>query len=186
MPRVSMITTRLEHLLMTFAMYVTTCHVFRHFETHIRIARYISWVVCASYCVADITLLKHVDLRTSAVWQPYHGSDYTLKNVFSISIIICYELITFSLMIWLCIWIYKSVAKNEKRMKVKRVKSSTLVGKRLIQLTIGRLTIVMFSISLILLQTFHMGLSVIVKQLLTVLILPTSTIINFVLFLHDG
>ena len=186
MPMVSLITTRLEHLLMTFAMYVATCHVFRHFETHLRIARYISWVVCATYCVVDITLLKHVDERTSAIWQPYHGSDYTIKDVFSIVIIICYELMTFSLMIWLCIWIYISVAKNEKRIQVKRVKSSTLVGKRLVQLTIGRLTIVMFSMSLIALQTSRIGLSVVVKQLLTLLILPTSTIINFVLFLHHG
>ena len=184
MPRVSLITTRLENVLMTIATYVATCHVFRHFETHIRIARYISWVVCATYCVVDITLLKHVDVRTSAVWQPYHVSDYALKDVFSIVIITCFELMTFSLMMWLCILIYKSVVKNEKRIKIKRVKKSTVVGKRLIQLTIGRLTIVMFSMSLIVLQTFHIGLSVVVKQLLTVLILPTSAIINFVLFLH--
>ena len=182
MPRVSLITTGLENLLMTFATYVATCHVFHHLETHIRIARYISWVVCASYCVIDITLLKHVDMRTSTVWQPYHVIDYTFKNVFSIVIIICYELITFSLISWLCVRIYKSVVKNEKRIKVKRVKKSTLVGKRLVQLTIGRLTIVMFSMSLIVLQTAHIGLSVVEKQLLTVFILPTSAIINVVLF----
>ena len=184
MPKVSLVTTRLEHLLMTLRMYVATCHVFRHFETQIRIARYISWIASVIYCVIDITLLKHVDVRASAVWQPYHVTDYTFKDVFSIVIIICYELMTFSLMIVLCVWIYRSVAKNEKRMKVKRAKKSTLVGKKRIQLSIGRLIMVMFSMTLIVLQTFHIGLSVVVKQLLTVLILPISTIINFVLFLN--
>ena len=185
-PRASLITMRLEHVLMTLATYLATCYVFREFSTHIRLTRFISWVVCLSYCMIDFFLLRKITSRDSMNWQQYHMTVSNIKDVFSIVIVTVYEVCTFILMLLLCTRIYNSVVKSERRVSsaTNSVKHN-VVAKRLYQLTIGRLTSVLLSLALIALQTSHLKLAIMVQQVLTVLIILSLTIINFILFYNQ-
>ena len=180
-PRASLVIMRLEHVLMTLATYWATCHVFREFSTHIRITRLMSWVVCLSYCLIDFIPLRKITSRNSMIWQQYHMTVSNIKDVFSIVIITVYEVLTFILMLLLCTRVYNSVVKSEISVSgaTKAVKR-TVVAKRLYQLTMGRLASVLLSLSLIALQASHLKLDIMVQQVLTALIIPTLTIINFI------
>ena len=181
-PRISAIATRLEHFIMTVAMYMAICHVFQESEAYIRIARLILWVVGVSYCAIDIVLLRHVIPTHSVIWQPYQMTDFSTTDMLSVVLAVCFELITSVLNMFLCTLIYKSVKCNETRIAVKRIPKHYLVRKRLIHLTIFRILITYLSISLVVLLTFHLGLSVLVKQVLIAIGVPSSTIINFLMF----
>ena len=180
-PRLSIIVTRLEHFLMTVGMYMAICHIFHEREAYLRIARLILWVVGVSYCAIDIVLLRHVIPTYSAIWQPYQLTDFSTKDIFSIVLAICFELITSVSNIFLCIRMYKSVKRNELRITAKRIPKQYLVRKRLIHLTIGRVLMASLSILLVVLLKFQFGLSSLVKQVLIAFALPSSTIVNFIL-----
>ena len=181
-PRLSTITTKLEHLLMTVGMYMAICHIFHEREAYFRIARLILWVVCISYCTIDIVLLRHVVLTHTAIWQPYQMTDFGTKDILSIVLAVCFEVTTSILNIFLCTLIYKSVKRNETRITAKRTPKHYLVRKRLIHLTIGRVLITSVSISLVVLLKFPFGLSALVKQVLIAIGVPSSTTINFLMF----
>ena len=181
-PRLSIIVTRLEHFLMTVGMYMAICHIFHERESYLRITRLILWVVGVSYCAIDIVLLRHTIPIHSAIWQPYQLTDFSTKDMFSIVLAICFELITSVSNIFLCIRIYNSVKRNETRITAKRIPKQYLVRKRLIHLTIGRVLMASLSILLVVLLRFQLGLSTLVKQVLIVYGVPSSTIINFVMF----
>ena len=180
--RLTTITTRLEHFLMTVGMYMAICHVFHECETYIRVVRLVSWTVCVSYCVIDIVLLRHVVLTHSAVWQPFQMSDFSTKDILSVVLAICFELTASIFNILLCTRVYKSVKRNDTRIAAKRIPKHYLVGKRLIHLTIGRVLITSVSLSLVVLLRLHFGLSNLVKDVLIAIGVPTSTIVNFVMF----
>ena len=102
LPRLSTITTQLEHFLMTIGMYMAICHVFNEREAYLRTARLILWVVCVAYCAIDMVLLRH--LVASHLWQPYQMTDFSVKDLSSIVLAICLELTTSVLNIILCIF----------------------------------------------------------------------------------
>ena len=181
-PRISTIATSLEHFLMTVGMYMAICHMFQESEAYLKIARLILWVVGVSFCAIDIVLLRHVVPTHSVIWQPHHMTDFSTTDMLSIVLAVCFELTTSVLNIFLCMLIYRSVKRNETRIAVKRIPKHYLVRKRLIHLTIGRVLITYLSISLVVLLRFDLGLSVLVKQVLIAIGVPSSTIINFVMF----
>ena len=185
-PKVSIIVTRFEHLLMTVGMYMATCHIFYDFEPYIRVTRLLLWLVCVSYCVIDIVFLRHVLFRFSVIWHPYQMTDFSPGDILSGSLIAGYELAIFAVIIVLCTRIYRSVARNENKINVNRKPKQYLVAQKLIRLTIGRGLITLLSFSLIVLLKCHLGLSNVVKQVLIALILPSSTIINSVMFYKYG
>ena len=181
-PRISMMVTRFEHLLLTVGMYVATCHVFSDFDAYIRVARVISWLVCVSYAVIEIFILRHVGSRRSVMWQPYHETDYSTVDIISILALTGYELIVCIVNIFICTHIYKSVKRNEKRIQSKRIQKHQIVAKRLICLTLGRVLLTIFSLLIIVLLRFHLSLAIVVKEMLISFIVPSSTLINFVTF----
>ena len=181
-PELSLITTRVEHLLFTVEMYISICHVFLDFNAYMRMARLIAWTVSVSYCVIDIVMLRHADSRYSVIWQPYHQTDYSITDSVSIALLTGYELATSLVNIFLCTGIYKKVKENETRVAVKRIPKQYLVAKRLMLLTTGRVVITLCSVSLIVLLRSHLGLSTVAKRVSIALIVPSSTIINFVMF----
>ena len=185
-PKVSIIITQFEHLLMTVGMYMATCHIFHDFEPFIRVTRLILWIVGVSYCVIDIVLLKHVLFKFSIIWHPYQMTDFSTGDILIGGLIAGYELAIFAVIIVLCNCIYRSVARNEKQINVNRKPKQYLVAQKLIRLTIGRGLITLLSFSLIVLLKCHIGLSNVVKQMLIALIIPSSTIINFVMFYKNG
>ena len=182
----SMITTRVEHILLTVDMYLAICHVFSDFDANIRIARLITWTVSVSYFTIDIVILKHAVFEHSVIWQPYDLTDFSTLDIVSIAVITGYELGTSLANILLCTLIYMFVKRNEKRIAAKRIPKQQLVARRLIQLTIGRVVITLSSLSLIVLLRSHIGLTILVKQVLIALVVPLSTIVNFVMFYHYG
>ena len=184
-PRISMIAARFEHLLLTVGMYVATCHVFSDFGAYIRVARVISWVVCVSYVVIEIVLLRHVGFRRSVIWQPYHETDYSIGDIISIVSLTIYEFIVCIVNIVLCTRIYETVKRNEKQLKSRRIHKHYCVAKRLIYLTFGRILITLFSVSLIVLLRFHLSLASVMKEMLIAFVVPSSTIINFVIFYNQ-
>ena len=180
-PSLSLITTRVEHLLLTVEMYIAICHVFFYFNAYMRVARLIAWTVSVSYCVIDIVMLRHSVSRYSVIWQPYHQTDYSITDGVSIALISGYELATSLVNILLCMCVYKRVKQNETRIAAKRISKQYLVAKRLMLLTIGRIAITLCSVSLIVLLRSHLGLSTVAKQVSIALVVPSSTIINFVM-----
>ena len=183
LPGLSMVITRVEHLLLTVGMYMATCHVFSDFGAHISVTRFVTWTAyIVSYCVVDIVMKRHAVLSQSVIWQSYHLTDHNTLDIVSIALITGYELATSLVNIILCTCIYISVKRNEARVAVKRIPKHYLVAKRLIKLTIGRVVLTLFFVSLIVLQRSHTGLSTVVKQVLIALVVPASTIVNFVLF----
>ena len=181
-PRISMIVTRFEHLLLTVGMYVATCHVFSDLDAYIRVTRVISWLVCVSYVIIEILVLRHVVSRRSVMWQPYHETDYSTVDIISILLLAGYESIVCIVNILLCIRIYKTVKRNEKRIQSRRIHKHELVAKRLICLTFNRFLITLLSASLIVFLRFHLSLAIVVKEMLISFIVPSSTLINFVMF----
>ena len=179
LPRLSIMTTRFEHLLMTVGMYMATCHVLLDVRSHIRVARLIAWVFCVSYCVLDIVFLRHVVNRYSLLWHLYQRTDYSIKDIFSVVVFADYELIVFAVIIFLCI--YKSVELIEKRVTGKRNHKKRAVAKKLIRLGIGRALITVLSILLMVILSFHTGLTSVAKELFIVLVVPSSTVINFIM-----
>ena len=186
LPDLSIVTTRVEHLLMTVGMYMAICHVFSNFNVYFRAARLIIWTVSVSYYAIDIIVLRHVVFEHSVIWQPYHQTDFSTMDIVSIALITGYELATSLVNILLCTLIYKSVKRNERRLAAKRIPKQYLVARRLIQLTIGRVVITLFSLSLIVLLRSHLGLATVVKQVLIALVITSSTIVNFVMFYYYG
>ena len=185
-PGLSMIATRVEHIMMTVEMYLAICHVFSDFDADIRVARLITWTASVSYFTIDIVILKHDVLEHSVIWQPYYQTDYSTVDIVSIAFITSYELATSLVNIHLCTLIYKSVKRNERRIAAKRIPKRYLVARRLKQLTIGRIFITLCSLSLIVLLRSHIGLTTLVKQVLIAFVVPLSTIVNFVLFYNYG
>ena len=185
-PGLSMVIIRVEHLLLTVGMYFAVCHAFSEFGEHIiRVTRLVTWTAyIVSYCVVDIVMRRHAALSQSVIWQPYHLTDHNTLDIVSITLTTSYELVTSLVNIVLCTCIYISVKRNEARIAVRRIPRHHLVARRLIQLTIGRVVLTLFFVSLIVLQRSHIGLSTVVKQVLIALVAPVSTIVNFVLFYH--
>ena len=185
-PKASIIITQFEHLLMTVGMYIATCHIFYDYEPYIRVARFILWIVCVSYCIIDIALLRHVFVRFSIIWHPYQMTDFSIGDILSGVLIAGYELAIFAIIVVLCMCIYRTVSRNEQKMKVNRKPKQRLVAQKLIRLSIGRMVITLLSVSLIVLLKYHLGLSGIVKQLLIAFIVPSSSIVNFGMFYKYG
>ena len=183
-PRLAMITTRFEQLFLTVAMYIAICHVFSDFNAHMSVARVIVWTVSVSYCVIDTVILRHTDFTSSVIWQPYHQTDYSTLDIVSIALITGYELATSIVNILLCIRIYKTVRQNEARITAKKIPRQHLVARRLLKLTIGRVLITLCSVSLSALLRSHLGLSIVAKQVSIALVVPSSTIINAVMFYY--
>ena len=184
LPSFSMVTTRVQHLLLTVEMYLAICHAFSNFDAYFRVARLITWTVSVSYFTIDIVILRHAILEHSVIWQPYDQTDFSTMDIVSIALIIGYELGTSLANIFLCTLIYKFVKRNEKRIAAKRIPKQYLVARRLIQLTIGRVVITLCSLLLIVLLRSHIGLTTLVKQVLIALVVPLSTIVNFVMFYY--
>ena len=183
LPRLSMLTTRFEHLLMTVGMYIATCHIFLDFEFNNKVARLLWWTISVSYCIVDIVFLRNVTHGYSLIWQPYQTTDFSSKDIVSIALISGYELSILMVNIFLCSCIYKSVVRNELRMKTKSLKTKRyVVAKRLIHLSVGRVLITLFSVLLITLLRFHLELSTVVKQVLIAFGVPLSTVVHFVMF----
>ena len=182
LPDLSMLTTRVEHLIFTVGMYMAICHVFSDVGGYIRVARVIGWTVSVSFCVIDIVFLRHAVLIASVVWQPYHQTDYSIMDIVSIVTITGYELVTSLANILLCTRIYTSVKRNEERIGANRIPKQHLVARRLIQLTIGRLVLTLCFVSLVVLLRSHLGLSTVVKQALIALVVPSSTVVNLLMF----
>ena len=185
-PKASIIITQFEHLLMTVGMYMATCHIFSDYEPYIRVAHFILWIVCVSYSIIDIVLLRHALLRFSIIWHPYQMTDFSTGDILSGVLIAGYELATFSIILVLCTRIYKTVSRNEQKMKVNRKPKQRLVAQKLIRLSVGRVVITLLSVSLIVLLKCHFGLSSTVKQVLIAFIVPSSTIVNFGMFYKYG
>ena len=180
-PRLSIMTTRFEHLLMTVGMYMATCHMFHDIRIHIRAARLIAWSFCVSYCVIDVVFLRHVVIRYSLLWQPYQMTDYSTNDIVSIFLFADYEITIFAVIIFLCRRIYKSVERIEERVTAKGNQKKHAVAKKLIRLGIGRALISALSISLMVILSTHMGLPSVVRELFIILIVPSSTVINFIM-----
>ena len=183
-PNLSMITTRVEHLLLTVGMYIAICHVFSDYNAHMRVARFMAWAVSVTYCVIDTVILRYTVFTSSAIWQPYHQTDHSTMDIVSIASIIGYELATSLVNIFLCTRIYKTVQQNEARITAKRIPRQHLVARRLMKLTIGRFVITLSSVSLSVLLRSHLGLSIVAKQVSIALVVPSSTIINLVMFYY--
>ena len=181
-PRISMITTRFEHLLLTVGMYVATCHVFSEFDAYIRVARMISWLVCLLYSFTDIFLFRHIALRPAVMWQPYQQTDYSAGDLTNIVLLIVYDLAVCIANILLCTRIYNSVKRNETRIQAIRIQKHYIVAKRLTILTTGRVLTTLLSVSLVVSLNFFLGLSIVVKEVLIALVVPSSTILNCVMF----
>ena len=159
-------------------------HVISNFETYFRVARLITWTVSVSYFTIDIVFLRHVVLEHSVIWQPYYQTDFSTVDIVSTALIIGYELATSLVNIVWCTLIFKSVKRNEKRIAAKRISKQQLATRRLIQLTIGRIVITLSSLSLIMILRSHIGLTTLVKQVLIALVVPSSTVVNFVMFYY--
>ena len=185
LPGLSMVITPVEHLLLTVGMYLAVCHVFSDFVAYIIVTRLVTWTAyIVSYCVVDIVMKWHAVPSHSVIWQPYQQTEFNTLDIVSVASITGYELATSLVNILLCTCIYISVKRNEARIAARRISKKHLVAKRLIQITIGRVVLTMCSVSLIVLQRSHLCLSTVVKQILIALVVPVSTIVNFVLFYY--
>ena len=113
-------------------------------------------------------------------------TDFSAVYLLSSGLIACYEQASFTVIIVLCTRIYRSVGRNEKQINVNSKPKQYFVAQKLNRLTIWRGLITLLSFSRVVLLKCHIGLSNAVKQVLIALILPSSTIINFVMFYKYG
>ena len=181
-PRLALMLSRLEHLLLTIQMYVATCHVFSHYDRSIKRFRFIIGTSCIVFCIADAAWLRHINAGNLVAWQPYQVTDFSVNDIISIVAILSFETLTCLIVLTLYKRIYRSVTKAEERVQAKRLKKRALIAKRLVRLTVGRVTILLFSMALIVTLTYELQISAITMQLLTLLALPASLIINIMLF----
>ena len=181
-PRMALLLSRLQQFLLTIQMYLATCHVFKHYDENIKRFSLILSTACIVYCAIDATLLRHFNQGNSVTWLPYQLTDHSVSDILSVILIIVFDTITCVVILILYIQIYQTVSMTAKRVQTKRVKKNALIAKRLVRLTLGRVTIYLFSTSLILLLTFEQHLSTFMAQLGVVLELPVSFIVNILLF----
>ena len=68
-PGLSMVITRVEHLLLTVGMYMAVCHAFSDFGVNIiRVTRLVTWTAyIVSYCVVVIVMRRHAALSQSVI-----------------------------------------------------------------------------------------------------------------------
>ena len=181
-PRLALMLSRLEHLLLTIQMYVATCYVFSHYDEKIKMIRFIFMASCIVYCIFDASWLRHINAGNLVAWQPYQATDFSVKDIISIFIILSYETLSCLVTLILYIGIYQTVKKTEQRVQAKRLKKRALIAKRLIRLTVGRVIVFLISLVLIVTLTFERQLSALILQLFVVLLLPVSLVVNVVLF----
>ena len=120
-PRLSLLTSRLEHLLLTLQMYVAVCYVFKDYSRYIQNARFIAWPMCIAYCIMDATLLRHINKDNLLAWQPYQPTDYSVTDIISFTFIISYDIIVCLVVLMLYTKIYRVVSLNEQRVKAQRL-----------------------------------------------------------------
>ena len=181
-PRLTLMLSRLEHLLLTIQMYVATCHVFSHYERSIKRFRFIIGTSCIVFCIVDATWLRHINAGNLVAWQPYQVTNLSVKDIISIAVILSYETLTCLIVLTLYQRIYRGAVKAEERVQAKRLEKRALIAKRLVRLTVGRVTIFLFSMVLIASLTFGSQISAITMQVFTLLDLPASLIVNIMLF----
>ena len=181
-PRLSLLISRLEHLLLTLQMYVAICYVFTDYSRYIKNARFIAWPMCIAYCIIDTTLLRHNIKNNLLAWQPYQPTDYSVTDIISVTSIMSYDIIECFVVLMLYIKIYRVVSLNEQRVKAQRLPMRVLLAKRLVRLTIGRVMICVVSTLLIETLTFTQYISVIFIQLFLSLALCVPLIVNLILF----
>ena len=181
-PRLTLMLSRLEHLLLTIQMYVATCHVFSHYDRSIKRLRFIIGTSCIVFCIVDATWLRHINAGNLVAWQPYQVTNFSVKDIISITVILSYETLTCLIVLTLYQRIYRGAVKAEERVQAKRLEKRALIAKRLVRLTVGRVTIFLFSMALIASLTFGSQISAITMQVFTLLDLPASLIVNIMLF----
>ena len=181
-PRLALMMSRLEHLLLTIQMYVATCHVLSHYDGNIKRFRFIIGTSCIVFWIIDATWLRHINDGNLVAWQPYQLTDFSVKDIISIVAILLYETLTCLIVLTLYKRIYRGTIKAEERANIKRLERRALIAKRLIRLTVGRVTIFLFTMALIFTLTFGQQISTITMQLFTLLVLPASMIVNVILF----
>ena len=136
-PGLSMVITRVEHLLLTVGMYMAVCRVFSDFVAYISVTPLVTWTAyIVPYCVVDIVMKRHAVPSQSVIWQPYHQTGHYTMDIVSIVLVTGCELATSIVNIVLCTCIYISVKRNEARIAVRQIPKHYLVARQLIKLTI--------------------------------------------------
>ena len=181
-PRMALMISRLEHLLLTLGMYEATCYVFSDYTIYIKRARFIMWPVCIVYCIIDIALLRHISNDNLLAWQPYQLTDYSVTDIVSVTSIISYDIILCLVVLILYIKIYNEVLLNEQRLNTQRVAKRLLLAKRLVRLTVGRVMICMLSTLLIVTLTFNLHLSIYANHMFIAFELYVPLVVNIILF----
>ena len=181
-PRISLLISRLEHLLLTLQMYVAICYVFNDYSRYIKNARFIAWPMCIAYSFIDASLLRHINMDNLLAWQPYQPTDYSVTDIVSATSVMSYDIILCLVVLILYTTMYRVVSLNEQRVKAQRLSKRLLLAKRLVRLTIGRVIICLLSTVLIAMFTFKQSISVIFIQLFLVFELCVPLIVNVILF----
>ena len=181
-PRLSLLISRSEHLLLTLQMYVAICYVFNDYSRYIKNARFILWTMCIAHCIIDATLLRHIIKDNLLAWQPYQPTDYSVTDIISVTFIVSYDIIVCLVVLMLYTKIYSVVSLNEQRVKAQRLPKRLLLAKRLVRLTTGRVMICVFSTLLIATLTFTQYISVIFIQLFLAFELYVPLVVNLILF----
>ena len=126
-PKLALMLAKLEHLLLTIQMYVATCHVFSNYYENIKRFRFIFGTSCIVFCIVDATWLRHVNEGNLVAWQPYQLTDFGVKDIISIVIILSYETLTCLIVLTLYKLIYRGAIQAEKRVLARRLKNVQLL-----------------------------------------------------------
>ena len=186
LPVLSLIVTRVEIVLMTFKMFVSTCYFF----TQNMISKNINAIIklshlmlCLSLVVFSTLNITYINTSQTIAWLPYSmqsGSAY--HYIFKLGFPLAFTIITLILQFIINVKMFLYVSKTEMKSQSRKESMSIKVKRRMIIHTLSHVVTSLVTVLLILLESMGSDLTMFSQQLLVVILLPVSAIVNFIVY----
>ena len=187
LPVFSLIVTRVEIVLMTFEMFVSTCYFFTEnlISKNIKnIVKLCHLLMCLSLVVFSTLNVTYINTSQAIAWLPYSmqsesGYHYFFKLAFPLT----FTVITLILQFIINVKMFLYVSKTEMKSQPRKESMSLKVKRRLIIHTLGHVVTTLATVLLILLESMVGDLTRFSQQLLVIIQLPVSSVVNFILYM---
>ena len=187
LPVLSLIVTRVEIVLMTFKMFVSTCHFFTQNFISKNINNFVKLshlLLCLSLVVLSTLNVIYINTTQTIAWLPYSMQaesvyHYFFKLVFPLA----FTIITLILQFIINVKMFLYVSKTEMKSQPRKVSMSVRVKRRMIVHTLSHVLTSLVTVLLILLESMSSDLTRFSQQLLVIILLPVSPIVNFILYI---
>ena len=187
LPVLSLLVTRVEIVLMTFKMFVSTCCFFTEnliSKNFNNIAKLSHLLLCLSLVVFSTLNVTYINTSQTIAWLPYSmQSESVYHYFFKLAFPLAFTIITLILQFIINVKMFLYVSKNEMKSQPRKESMSLKVKRRLVIHMLSQLLTALVTVLLILLESMGGDLTRFSRQLIVIILLPVSSIVNFIVYI---